>query len=263
MSQSRLKGDAPAWWKSAVVYQVWPRSFADGNGDGIGDLQGLIARLDYLKWLGVDVVWLSPVFRSPQDDNGYDISDYHDIDPDFGTLADMDALIAGLHQRGMRLVSDLVVNHTSDAHPWFQAARSSRDDPKRDWYIWRDTPEDGTAPNNWMSRFSGSAWEPDAPTGQSYLHIFARSQPDLNWANPAMRAEIWRMMRWWLDRGIDGFRMDVINFISKAEGLPDDPQGNGQRFYANGPRLIPYLQEMQAEVLSHATRPLMTVGETP
>ena len=210
------------WWKSAVVYQIYPRSFADSDGDGVGDLQGIIGRLDYLVALGVDVVWLSPIFRSPQADFGYDISDYHDIDPLFGSLADFDELLAGVHARGMKLVLDLVVNHTSDEHPWFMASRSSVEDPHRDWYIWRD-PRDGGEPNNWGSFFGGSAWEFDAASGQYYLHLFDKKQPDLNWENPAVRAAVHDMMRWWLDRGVDGFRMDVINFIPKPPVSPTHP----------------------------------------
>ena len=266
-----------AWWKSAVVYQIYPRSFADSDGDGIGDLRGIIGKLDYLAELGVDVLWLSPIYRSPQDDNGYDISDYEDIDPTFGTLADLDELIAGLHARGMRIVMDLVVNHTSDEHPWFVESRSSRDNPKRDWYWWRParpghepgTP--GAEPTNWTSFFSGPAWEYDAATDEYYLHIFTRKQPDLNWENPEVRQAVYAMMRRWLDRGVDGFRMDVINFISKdvqPDGsLPDDITDDltvytlGGRFFLNGPRVHEYLQEMNAEVL--AGRNLITVAETP
>jgi len=214
------------WWRKAVVYQIYPRSFADSNGDGMGDIRGIIEHLDHIEKLGVDVVWLSPVYRSPQDDNGYDISDYQDIDPMFGTLADIDELIAGLHARGIRLVMDLVVNHTSDEHPWFEASRSSKDDPKRDWYVWRPARpgtvpgEPGAEPNNWGSIFSGPAWEYDERTGEYYLHLFTRKQPDLNWENPEVRRAVHDMMRWWVARGVDGFRMDVINFISKVDGLP-------------------------------------------
>ena len=235
-----------------MVYQIYPRSFADANGDGIGDIPGITARLDHLAELGVDVLWLSPVYRSPQDDNGYDISDYQDIDPLFGTLADMDALISGVHARGMRIVMDLVVNHTSDAHPWFVESRSSVTSPKRDWYVWRREP------NDWQSFFSGSAWELDETTGEHFLHLFSRRQPDLNWENPQVRAAVYAMMRWWLDRGVDGFRMDVINLISKPAGLPD---GNASALCANGPRVHEFLREMHREVL--AGRDLIAVGETP
>ena len=266
-----------AWWRSAVVYQVYPRSFADSDGDGVGDLRGVVQRLDHLAALGVDVLWLSPVYPSPQDDNGYDISDYDDVDPLFGSLADLDDLIAGLHARGMRLVMDLVVNHTSDEHPWFTASRSSREDPRRDWYWWRPPRpghvggEPGAEPTNWQSFFSGPAWEWDEATGEYYLHLFSRKQPDLDWENPAVRAEVHAMMRRWVDRGVDGFRMDVINLVSKAVAedgsLPDGPVvpgtalGDGSAFYANGPRLHEYLHEMHREVL--AGRDLLTVGEMP
>ncbi len=265
------------WWKAAVVYQIYPRSFADSDGDGIGDLRGILGRLDYLQHLGVDVVWLSPVYSSPQDDNGYDISDYQAIDPTFGTLEDLDALIAGLHERGIKLVMDLVVNHTSDEHPWFVESRSSRDNPKRDWYWWRParpghepgTP--GAEPTNWESFFSEPAWELDPATGDYYLHLFSRKQPDLNWENPEVRHAVYDMMRWWLDRGVDGFRMDVINLISKAvhpdgslpdgRSIPGTALGDGSQFYSNGPRVHEFLQEMHREVL--AGRHLITVGETP
>ena len=255
------------WWKSAVVYQIYPRSFADSDGDGVGDLRGIIGRLDHLARLGVDVVWLSPIYRSPQADFGYDISDYRDIDPLFGTLADLDELIEGLHSRGMKLVMDVVVNHTSDEHPWFLASRSSLDDPKRDWYVWRDA-RDGAEPNNWGSFFGGSVWELDEASGQYYLHLFDRKQPDLNWENPDVRAAAYDMMRWWLDRGVDGFRLDVINFISKVEGLPDAPNPTGTRYvnafqmFADGPHVHEYLAEMTREVFS-GREGHMTVGEMP
>lgn len=256
-----------AWWKRAVVYQVYPRSFSDANGDGIGDLRGLIDRIDYLAWLGIDVIWLSPVYPSPQDDNGYDISDYRDIDPLFGSLADFDELIEKMHAHDMRLLMDLVVNHTSDEHPWFIESRSSRNNPKRDWYYWRDRKTDGSAPNNWQSRFSGSAWEHDEATDQSYLHLFSRKQPDLNWENPELRGAVYDMMRWWLDRGVDGFRMDVINFISKVDGLPDatgtGPSSDGRQHYIHGPRLLEFLSEMRREVFDGRDKVLLTVGETP
>ena len=218
---------ADEWWKGAVVYQIYPRSFKDSNGDGFGDLEGIRSKLDYLQALGVDVLWLSPIYASPQADNGYDIADYYDIDPMFGTLSDFDRLLESVHERGMRLVMDLVVNHSSDENPWFVESRSSRDNPKRDWYIWRDPRpgcvggEAGAEPNNWGSFFSGSAWAWDEATGQYYLHLFHKKQPDLNWENPQVRAAVYEMMNWWLDRGVDGFRMDVINLISKDPGLPD------------------------------------------
>lgn len=253
------------WWKGAVVYQIYPRSFADADGDGIGDLRGIIERLDHLELLGVDVVWLSPVYASPQDDNGYDISDYYAVDPTFGTLDDLDELIDALHARGIKLVMDLVVNHTSDEHAWFQESRASLESPKRDWYIWRD-PREGREPNNWGSFFSGSAWQLDDATGQYFLHLFSRKQPDLNWENPELRAAIYRMMNWWLDRGVDGFRMDVISFISKAPGLPDGPVtasgwGDGIPFYGSGPRIHEFLQEMHREVFDGRQADLVTVGE--
>ncbi|WP_354244743.1 alpha-glucosidase [Agromyces sp. PvR057] len=260
-----LGADDP-WWKAAVVYQVYPRSFADSNGDGIGDIPGIIDHLGHLEDLGVDVVWLSPVYASPQDDNGYDISDYYAVDPSFGTLEDLHDLIAGLHARGMKLVMDLVVNHTSDEHDWFRQSASSRDDPKRDWYIWRD-PRDGAEPNNWGSFFSGPAWTLDEATGQYYLHLFSKKQPDLNWENPDVRAAIHRMMNWWLDRGVDGFRMDVISFISKHPDLPDGPVpsegafGDGIELFGSGPRIHEFLQEMHREVFAGRDADLVTVGE--
>jgi oligo-1,6-glucosidase len=243
-----------SWFKSAVVYQIYPRSFADSDGDGVGDLGGIAAHLDHLAELGVDVVWLSPVYPSPQDDAGYDISDYQDIEPVFGTLAQFDELLAGVHARGMKLIMDLVVNHTSDEHPWFVESRSSKDNPKRDWYWWRDA-----VPNDWRSFFSGPAWELDPATGEYYLHLFSRKQPDLNWENPAVREAIYELMRWWLDRGVDGFRMDVINLISKPPGLPD---GIASALNAHGPRLHEFLQEMHREVFAGRDAPL-TVGEMP
>lgn len=253
------------WWKGAVVYQIYPRSFSDADGDGIGDLRGIIERVDHLARLGVDVVWLSPVYASPQDDNGYDISDYFAVHPAFGTLDDLDDLIAALHARGIRLIMDLVVNHTSDEHAWFQQSRSSLENAKRDWYIWRD-PREGGEPNNWGSFFSGPAWDLDEATGQYYLHLFSPKQPDLNWENPEVRAEIHRMMNWWLDRGIDGFRMDVISFISKPDGLPDGAVGasgwgDGMALYGSGPRIHEYLQEMRREVFAGRSEELLTVGE--
>lgn len=205
-----------AWWKEAVVYQIYPRSFKDSNGDGIGDLNGIREKLDYLKDLGVDVLWLNPIYQSPNVDNGYDISDYRDIMTDFGTMADFDALLADVHAHGLKLIMDLVVNHSSDQHPWFIESRSSRDNPKRDYYIWKDPAPDGGAPNNWRSCFSGSAWKYDEKTGQYYLHLFAEGQPDLNWENPEVRDQVFDMMNFWFQKGIDGFRMDVISMISKA-----------------------------------------------
>lgn len=266
--------DTP-WWKQSVVYQIYPRSFADSNGDGIGDIRGIINRLDYLHDLGVEIVWVSPFFTSPQDDNGYDVSDYQDVAPEFGTLADIDELIAGLHQRGMKFVMDLVVNHTSDEHPWFVEARSSKDNPKRDWYWWAPPRkgavggEPGADPTNWAAVFSDSTWEWDEATEEYYLHLFSRKQPDLNWENPQVRRAIYAMMRWWLDRGVDGFRMDVINFISKVLPLKDVESQHGEFFgdaqsqFANGPRVHEFLAEMHREVLGSGEKVLVTVGEMP
>src|SRR4051794_20944639 len=263
------------WWKTAVVYQIYPRSFADSDGDGIGDLRGIAARLDYVAALGVDVIWLSPVYPSPQDDAGYDISDYEDIDPTFGTLADFDALLGAIHERGMKLVMDLVVNHTSDEHPWFVASRSSREDPKRAWYWWRppragmEPGAPGAEPTNWGSAFSGPAWELDPRSGEYYLHLFSRKQPDLNWESPAVREAVYAMMRRWLDRGVDGFRMDVINLISKDPALADGTVVAGGAYapalpHVNcGPRIHEFLQEMHREVFARREDRLLTVGEMP
>ncbi len=254
------------WWKESVVYQIYPRSFRDNNGDGIGDIRGIIEKLDYLKDLGIDVIWLSPVYKSPNDDNGYDISDYQAISPEFGTMADFDELLAGLHERGIKLLMDLVVNHTSDEHPWFAESRKSKDNPYRDYYIWRPG-KNGSEPNNWASFFSGSVWQHDEATDEYYLHLFSRKQPDLNWENSKVREEIYRMMRWWLDKGVDGFRMDVINLISKVPGLPDAPRTSdnryqwGGQYFMHGPRLLEFLGEMQQEVLRNYD--VLTVGEMP
>jgi oligo-1,6-glucosidase len=268
-------GTGEGWWKSAVVYQIYPRSFADSDGDGVGDLRGIAGKLDYLAGLGVDVLWLSPVYPSPQDDNGYDISDYQDIDPTFGTLADFDALLAAVHERGMRLVMDLVVNHTSDEHPWFVESRSSTDNPRRNWYWWRPARDGmssgrpGAEPTNWGSFFSGPAWHLDETTGEYYLHLFSRKQPDLNWENEQVRQAVYAMMRWWLDRGVDGFRMDVINMISKDTALPDGHTratglyGDGSPHFLGGPRIHEYLAEMHAEVFAGRAGNLLTVGEMP
>nr|NLI49531.1 alpha-glucosidase [Propionibacterium sp.] len=262
--------DAP-WWKSAVVYQIYPRSFADSNGDGVGDLRGIIDHLDHVAGLGVDVLWLSPVYRSPMDDMGYDISDYDDVDPLFGTLADLDELIAAAHARGLKLVMDLVVNHTSDEHPWFEESRDPASD-KRDWYLWRParaghepgTP--GAEPTNWGSFFGGSAWQFDERSGEYYLHLFSRKQPDLNWENPDVRAAVYAMMRGWVARGVDGFRMDVINLISKTYPMTDGAVEPGQSVsfelekVVNGPRLIEFIEEMNREV-GLSEKHLFTVGE--
>jgi oligo-1,6-glucosidase len=254
----------PHWWKNAVVYQIYPRSFQDSDGDGVGDIPGITSRLDHLALLGVDVLWLSPVYRSPMDDNGYDISDYEDVDPLFGTLADLDALIAGCHDRGIRLVMDLVVNHTSDEHPWFEESRDPAS-PRRDWYWWRPPRADGRAPTNWESLFGGPAWEYDERSGEFYLHIFSRKQPDLNWENPEVRQAVYTMMRRWVDRGVDGFRMDVIELISKEPDLRDGVPADGQELAAPvgvsfGPRLHEFLVEMNHEV-GIEDEHLLTVGE--
>jgi oligo-1,6-glucosidase len=260
----RRNGGKP-WWAETVVYQIYPRSFRDTNGDGIGDLPGIIEKLDYLKALGVGTLWLSPVFASPNDDNGYDISDYDAIHPDFGTMADFQRLLAEAHGRDLRVILDLVVNHTSDEHPWFLESRSSRDNPKRDFYYWHPG-RNGGPPNNWESFFKGSAWELDEVTGEYYLHLFSRKQPDLNWTNPEVRQEIYQMMHRWLQMGLDGFRLDVINFIAKAPDWPnaaDEGDSSGLVFggplYANQPGIHHYLQEMNAQVLRHYD--VMAVGE--
>ncbi len=239
------------WWQSATVYQIYPRSFADSNGDGMGDLPGIIGKLDYLQQLGIGVIWLSPIFASPMDDNGYDIADYQAIAPEFGTLGDFDRLIAEARARGIGILLDLVVNHTSDEHQWFKASRASRDNPFRNYYVWRDPAAEGGVPNDIQSTFGGPAWTLDPATGQYYFHQFAKKQPDLNWANPQVRAEIYRMMNWWLDRGIAGFRMDVINLIAKE---PD------RGITADGPKLHDYIEEMNRETFGD--RDVLTVGES-
>lgn len=250
------------WWKECVVYQIYPRSFKDSNGDGIGDLNGITEKMDYLQELGVDVIWLSPVYQSPNDDNGYDISDYQAIMEEFGTMEDFDRMLAAAHEHGLKLVMDLVVNHTSDEHPWFVESRKSVDNPYRDYYIWRPARE-GKEPNNWGSCFSGPAWEYDQETDEYYLHLFSKKQPDLNWDNPKVRQEVFDMMNWWLDKGVDGFRMDVISLISKKPDLPDGKAGiNGYASFnepANGPHVHEYLQEMREKVLNRADT--ITVGE--
>ncbi len=251
------------WWKEAVVYQIYPRSFMDSNGDGIGDLRGIIQRLDYLKDLGVDIIWLSPIYQSPNDDNGYDISDYQNIMSDFGTMEDFDELLAQAHALGIKIIMDLVVNHTSDEHKWFVESRKSIDSPYRDYYIWREGKDDNP-PNNWGSWFGGPAWEKDEATGMYYLHIFSKKQPDLNWDNAKVREEVYEMMTWWLDKGIDGFRMDVISLISKVPELPDGEVRGGiygdlSPYCIHGPKVHEYLQEMNRKVLSKYD--IMTVGE--
>ena len=243
-----------AWWKEAVIYQIYPRSFADSNGDGIGDLNGITAHLDYLETLGIDVIWLSPVYKSPNDDNGYDISDYRDIMDDFGTMEDFDRLLAEAHRHHIKIVMDLVVNHTSDEHAWFIESRSSKDNPYRDYYIWKD-PKNGKEPNNWGACFGGSAWEFDERTGMYYLHCFSKKQPDLNWENPKVRDEVFDMMNWWCEKGIDGFRMDVISMISKDQSFPDGTVEDG--LYGNFsacPRISPGNEQSRTLPLRSAHR---------
>lgn len=251
------------WWKKAVVYQIYPKSFKDTTGNGIGDLQGIIEKLDYLKTLGIDVIWLTPIYASPQRDNGYDISDYFSIHQDYGTMEDFERLLAEAHQRGIKVIMDMVVNHTSTDHEWFQQARSSKENRYRHFYIWKDAKPDGSAPTNWKSKFGGSAWEYDEQTGQYYLHLFDVTQADLNWENEELRKTIYEMMHFWFQKGIDGFRLDVINLISKDQRFLDDdeslPLGDGRRFYTDGPRIHEFLQEMNREVFSKYD--IMTVGE--
>ena len=252
------------WWKEAVVYQIYPRSFMDSNGDGVGDLKGITSKLDYLKELGVDVIWMSPIYQSPNDDNGYDISDYQAIMKEFGTMEDFDELLCEAHKRGLKIVMDLVVNHTSDEHYWFVESRKAEKNPYSDYYIWRDGKPDGSEPNNWGSCFGGSAWQYDEGRGQYYLHLFSKKQPDLNWDNPKVREEVFRMMTWWCEKGIDGFRMDVISMISKTKEMPDGPikglYGDYASYCIHGPNVHTYLKEMNEKVLSRYD--LMTVGET-
>lgn len=253
------------WWKESVVYQIYPRSFMDSNGDGIGDIRGIISKLDYLKELGIDVIWLSPVYQSPNDDNGYDISDYQAIMQEFGTMEDFDEMLKASHERGIKIMMDLVVNHTSDEHRWFVESRKSKENPYRDYYIWREA-KDGREPNNWGSCFGGSAWQYDETTDMYFLHLFSKKQPDLNWDNEMVRKEVFDMMAWWLEKGVDGFRMDVISMISKVPGLPDGPKGKDALFgdfgpsVINGPHVHDYLKEMRREVLSKFDT--ITVGET-
>lgn len=253
------------WWKEAVAYQVYPRSFNDANNDGIGDLPGVIEKLDYLNELGIDVIWLSPMYKSPNDDNGYDISDYTDIMDEFGTMDDFDSLLEGVHQRGMKLILDLVVNHTSDEHPWFIESKSSKDNPKRDWYIWQEPKPDGSEPNNWESIFNGSTWEYDETTGEYYFHLFSKKQPDLNWDNAEVRNAIFEMMNWWFEKGIDGFRVDAITHIKKSFEAGDLPVPEGKTYAPafdvdmNQPGIQTWLQEMKEKSLSRYD--IMTVGE--
>ncbi|CAJ1895125.1 alpha,alpha-phosphotrehalase [Aeromonas sp. 82P] len=246
------------WWQSAVIYQIYPKSFQDSAARGTGDLKGIMARLDYLKTLGVDALWLTPVYVSPQVDNGYDIADYLAIDPAYGTMADFEALLAAAHARDIRIVMDIVVNHTSTEHAWFKSALGDKNSPYRDYYIWRD-PVDGGVPNNWQSKFGGSAWELDEITGQYYLHLFAREQADLNWENPTVRAEVKKIIHFWAKKGVDGFRLDVINLISKDQAFPDDEIGDGRRFYTDGPRIHEFLQDVSRDVFAPVGA--MTVGE--
>ena len=253
------------WWKESVVYQIYPRSFMDSNGDGIGDIKGITSKLDYLKELGIDVIWLSPVYQSPNDDNGYDISDYQAIMQEFGNMEDFDEMLAAAHERGIKIMMDLVVNHTSDEHRWFVESRKSKNNPYRDYYIWRDA-KDGREPNNWGSCFGGSAWQYDETTDMYFLHLFSKKQPDLNWDNKVIRREVFDMMTWWLEKGVDGFRMDVISMISKVPGLPDGPKDKDALYgdfgpsVINGPHVHDYLKEMRKEVLSKFDT--ITVGET-
>ncbi|MGG5252393.1 glycoside hydrolase family 13 protein [Neobacillus sp. SM06] len=252
------------WWKESVAYQVYPRSFMDSNGDGIGDLKGVTSKLDYLKELGIDVIWLSPMYKSPNDDNGYDISDYQDIMDEFGTMDDFNELLEGVHQRGMRLILDLVINHTSDEHPWFIESRSSKDNPKRDWYIWRDG-KNGKEPNNWESIFSGSAWKYDEETDQYFMHIFSERQPDLNWENPEVRNALYDMVNWWLEKGIDGFRVDAISHIKKEPGFPDMPNPKNLDYVPCFPKMMnvegidEFLNEFTKKTIKNYD--VMTVGE--
>ncbi|MBL7873481.1 MAG: alpha-glucosidase [Cyclobacteriaceae bacterium] len=252
------------WWKEAVVYQIYPRSFKDGNGDGVGDLRGIIDNLDYIQSLGVDAVWLNPIFKSPNDDGGYDISDYYSIQPEFGTMQEFDELLAGLHQRKLKLIMDLVLNHSSDEHVWFQASRKSKDNPYRDYYFWRPGKA-GSPPNNWPSFFGGSAWQLDEATGEYYLHLFSKKQPDLNWENPALRNELYQLMKFWLEKGVDGLRLDVISAISKRIDFSDTTTSDFNETirlkYANGPRLKEFIKEAKDQVWNNYD--VLTVGEGP
>ncbi|MEK4868904.1 alpha,alpha-phosphotrehalase [Niallia sp. FSL W8-1348] len=252
-----------AWWQKAVVYQIYPKSFQDTTGNGVGDIQGIIKRLDYLKELGVDVLWLTPIYASPQKDNGYDISDYYSIHHEYGKMEDFDQLLKAAHQKGLKIIMDIVVNHTSTEHEWFKQAASSKDNPYRDFYIWKDGKEDGREPTNWQSKFGGNAWQYDEKTGQYYLHLFDVTQADLNWENEKLRDEIYKMMQFWFEKGVDGFRLDVINLISKNQAFPDDDgsvaPGDGRKFYTDGPRVHEFIHEMNQEVFSKYDS--MTVGE--
>ncbi|MDV6252638.1 alpha,alpha-phosphotrehalase [Vibrio sp. EA2] len=247
-----------SWWKTATIYQIYPKSFCDSDSKGTGDIKGIISKLDYLKHLGVDAIWLTPVYASPMIDNGYDISDYYSINPDFGTMADFDELLVEAHQLGIRIIMDIVVNHTSTEHKWFQSALGDKNSPYRDYYIWKD-PVEGAEPNNWQSKFGGNAWELDEATGQYYLHLFAKEQADLNWENPVVREEVKDVISFWAEKGVDGFRLDVINLISKQQNFPSDDIGDGRRFYTDGPRVHEYLQEVSQAVFQKYGS--VTVGE--
>ncbi|MBB2481002.1 alpha,alpha-phosphotrehalase [Bacillus sp. APMAM] len=247
------------WWKKAAVYQIYPKSFYDTTGNGLGDIQGVIRKLDYLKKLGIDVIWLTPIYQSPQRDNGYDISDYYKIYDEFGTMEDFEQLLQEAHQRDIKIIMDIVVNHTSTEHEWFKQARSSKDNPYRDYYIWKDAKPNGSEPTNWESKFGGSAWKLDEQTGQYYLHLYDVSQADLNWENEELRKKVYDMMHFWFQKGVDGFRLDVINVISKDQRFPDDQTGDGRKFYTDGPRVHEFLKEMNREVFSKYDA--MTVGE--
>ncbi|WED22481.1 alpha,alpha-phosphotrehalase [Vibrio sp. JC009] len=246
------------WWKTATIYQIYPKSFCDSTDKGTGDIQGIISKLDYLKLLGIDAIWLTPVYESPMVDNGYDISDYFAINPEFGTMSDFDELLEQAHQRGIRIIMDIVVNHTSTEHAWFKSALGNKNSPYRDYYIWKD-PVEGQAPTNWESKFGGNAWELDEKTGQYYLHLFAKEQADLNWENPKVREEVKSVIEFWAEKGVDGFRLDVINLISKQQDFPNDDIGDGRRFYTDGPRVHEYLQEISEAVFQKYGS--VTVGE--
>jgi trehalose-6-phosphate hydrolase len=246
------------WWKTATIYQIYPKSFCDSGSKGTGDIQGIISKLDYLKGLGIDAIWLTPVYQSPMIDNGYDIADYYSINPDFGTMADFDELLQQAHQRGIRIIMDIVVNHTSTEHAWFRSALEDKQSPYRDYYIWREG-KNGKEPNNWQSKFGGSAWQLDEATGEYYLHLFAKEQADLNWENPVVREEVKKVISYWAEKGVDGFRLDVINLISKQQDFPDDLQGDGRRFYTDGPRVHEFLEEISAAVFQKYGS--VTVGE--
>ncbi|CAF2620674.1 unnamed protein product [Rotaria sp. Silwood2] len=267
MMTEKTKKSHKDWWRHSVVYQIYPRSFFDSNGDGIGDIHGITMKLDYIKKLGVDIVWLSPVYDSPNYDNGYDIRDYRKIMTEFGTMDDFDVLLKEMKKRDLKLVMDLVVNHTSDEHPWFLESKKGKDNPYRNFYHWQPGKQ-GQPPNRWRACFGGSCWTYDIITSEYYLHTFTEKQPDLNWTNPLVREEIFKIMRWWLDKGVDGFRMDVINFISKADGYPegkpiddDHHQTDGSPYFINGPHVHDYIQEMNEKVLRHYN--IVTVGECP